>query len=184
MITQDNNLEMTQLAKLKKSFDVTNHLHLPNTVFFENSGTYINTEGNINKVVKIITPLGQAKSDWQIIRKIFSYSKKILFLTNFLKNNKIVFNSTNIHQFKNYVGLQHYAISNLNNLAFQFLKKITGFHLKNLKFKPAQKKLFKSQLKFWLNDFYIEGKDINSKYSSTMIQCSKLARLNNTNFKF
>ena len=63
MITQDNNLEMTQLAKLKKSFDVTNHLHLPNTVFFENSGTYINTEGNINKVVKIITPLGQAKSD-------------------------------------------------------------------------------------------------------------------------
>ena len=87
MITQDNNLEMTQLAKLKKSFDVTNHLHLPNTVFFENSGTYINTEGNINKVVKIITPLGQAKSDWQIIRKIFSYSKKILFLTNFLKNN-------------------------------------------------------------------------------------------------
>jgi len=63
LITQDSNLEVTQLAKLKKSFDATNHLHLPNTVFFENSGTYINTEGNINKVVKIITPLGQAKSD-------------------------------------------------------------------------------------------------------------------------
>lgn len=63
LITQDSNLEVKRLAILKKSFDVTNHLHLPNTVFFENSGTYINTEGNINKVVKVITPLGQAKSD-------------------------------------------------------------------------------------------------------------------------
>ena len=184
LITQDSSLEMKQLAKFKQNFDITNHLHLPNTVFFENSGTYVNTEGGINKVVKIITPLGQAKSDWQIIRKVFSYSKKVLFLTNFLKNNKIVFNSKNIHQFKNYVGLQHYAVSNLNNLTFQFLKKVTKFHLENFRFKPAQKKLFKSQLRFWLNDFYIDGKDINSKYSSTMIQCSKLSRLNNTNFKF
>ena len=63
LITQDNNLESKQLAKFKKNFDITNHLHLPNTVFFENSGTYVNTEGTINKVVKIITPLGQAKSD-------------------------------------------------------------------------------------------------------------------------
>jgi aldehyde:ferredoxin oxidoreductase len=128
--------------------------------------------------------LGQAKNDWQIIRKVFSYSKKLLFITNFFRNNKIVFNSKNVYQFKNYAGLQHYAISNLNNLAFQFLKKITGFHLKNFKFKKAQKKIFKSQIRFWLNDFYIDGKDINSKYSSTMIQCSKLSRLNNTNFKY
>nr|YP_010208809.1 NADH dehydrogenase subunit 11 [Skeletonema grevillei]UBA16119.1 NADH dehydrogenase subunit 11 [Skeletonema grevillei] len=184
LITQDNSLETKQLAKLKKGFDITNHLHLPNTVFFENSGTYVNTEGTINKVVKIITPLGQAKSDWQIIRKVFSYSKKTLFLSNFLKDNKIAYNSANINQFKNYMGLQHYAVSNLNNLTFQFLKKVTQFHLESAKFKPTQKKLFKSQLRFWLNDFYIDGKDVNSKYSSTMIQCSKLSRLNNTNFKF
>jgi len=148
LITQDSNLELKQLTKFKKNFDITNHLHLPNTVFFENSGTYINTEGHINKVVKVITPLGQARNDWQIVRKVFSYSKKILFLTNFLKNNKIVFNSKNIRQFKNYAGLQYYAVSNLNNLTFQFLKKVTKFHLENFKFKPAQKKLFKSQLRF------------------------------------
>jgi hypothetical protein len=128
--------------------------------------------------------LGQVKNDWQIVRKVFSYSKKILFLTNFLKNNKIVFDSKNIRQFKNYAGLQYYAVSNLNNLTFQFLKKVAKFHLESLKFKPAQKKLFKSQLRFWLNDFYIDGKDVNSKYSSTMIQCSKLSRLNDTNFKY
>lgn len=95
-----------------------------------------------------------------------------------------MFNSRNIRQFKNYAGLQYYAVSNLNNLTFQFLRKVTKFHLENLKFKSAQKKLFKSQLRFWLNDFYIDGKDVNSKYSSTMIQCSKLLRLNNTNFKY
>lgn len=184
IITQGSNLNMKQLGTLKKSFNVANHLFLPNTVFFENPGTYISTEGNVNTVVKIISPLGQAKSDWQIIRKIFSYSKKTLFVTHFLKNNKIVFNSKNICQFKNYVGLQHYAISILNDLAFRFFKKITGFHVKTFKFKPAQKKLFKSQLRFWLNDFYIDGKDMNSTYSSTMIQCSKLSRLNSTNFKF
>jgi len=63
LITQSSSLEMKQLAKFKKNFDITNHLHLPNTVFFENSGTYIDTEGSIKKVVKVITPLGQAKSD-------------------------------------------------------------------------------------------------------------------------
>ena len=49
--------------KLRKSFNLNNHLHLPNTVLFETSGTYINTKGNINKIVKVITPLGQSKSD-------------------------------------------------------------------------------------------------------------------------
>ena len=63
LITEDNNLEVKQLSKLKKGFSINNHLHLPNTVFFENSGTYINTEGTFNKTIKVITPLGQAKND-------------------------------------------------------------------------------------------------------------------------
>lgn len=63
LITQNSYLDTKLLTQLKKSFNFTNHLHLPNTVLFETSGTYINTEGNINKVTKIITPLGQAKSD-------------------------------------------------------------------------------------------------------------------------
>jgi predicted molibdopterin-dependent oxidoreductase YjgC len=59
---------------------------LPSTVLFETSGTYINTEGDINKVTKVVTPWGQTKSDWQIIRKILSYSKKMLSITNIFKN--------------------------------------------------------------------------------------------------
>jgi len=63
LITQNNNLDIKLITKLRKGFNLNNHLHLPNTVLFETSGTFINTEGNINKITKIITPLGQTKSD-------------------------------------------------------------------------------------------------------------------------
>lgn len=184
LITQSSNLNVKLVTQLRKSFNLNNHLHLPNAVLFETSGTYISTEGDVNKVTRIVTPLGQTKSDWQIIRKIFSYSKKMLYITNFFKNDKLVFNSNAIDRFENYIGFQYYAVSNLSNLGFQLLKRVTKCRLNLKKFKSKQKKVYSSQLRFWLNDFYIDGKDFNSKYSSTMVQCSKLSRLNNTNFKF
>ena len=184
LITQSSNLNVKLVTQLRKSFNLNNHLHLPNAVLFETSGTYISTEGDVNKVTRIVTPLVQTKSDWQIIRKIFSYSKKMLYITNFFKNDKLVFNSNAIDRFENYIGFQYYAVSNLSNLGFQLLKRVTKCRLNLKKFKSKQKKVYSSQLRFWLNDFYIDGKDFNSKYSSTMVQCSKLSRLNNTNFKF
>ena len=184
LITQNNNLDTKLISQLRRNFNLNNHLHLPNAVLFETSGTYINTEGDINKVTKIVSPLGQTRSDWQIIRKILSYSKKVLYITNFLRRNKLGFNSSTIYCFENYIGFHIYAISNLTNLAFQLLKKVTKGNLNIKKFKQKRKKIYNSQLRFWLNDFYLDGKNFNSKYSSTMVQCSKLSRLNNTNFRF
>ena len=184
LITQNSKLDTRLVTKLKKSFNINNHLHLPNTVFFETAGTYISNEGIISKTNKIIKPLGQTKDDWQIIRKIFSYSKRMLFINNFLKNNKLSFSSNTVHSFANYVGFQHYAISNLNSAAFTSFKTIVNQSQKTFEYKPGKKKLFNSQLRFWLNDFYIDGKNFNHKYSSTMIQCSKLSRVHHTNFKF
>lgn len=63
LITQNSNLDTKLITHLKKGFNFKNHLHLPNTVFFETSGTYMTTEGNVNKVTKIIKPLGQTKDD-------------------------------------------------------------------------------------------------------------------------
>lgn len=63
LITQSNNLDTKLIVQLKKGFHLKNHVHLPNTVFFEASGTYLSTEGRINKVTKIIKPLGQTKND-------------------------------------------------------------------------------------------------------------------------
>ena len=184
LITQSSNLEAKLILKLKKSFQLNTHLHLPSTVFYETSGTYINTKGDISKITKIIAPLGQAKDDWQIIRKILSYSKKMLYITNFWKSNKSIFHSNTTRHFENYIGFRYYAISNITNLAFKFLKKITTYYLNLETFKSKQKKFYNSQFRFWLNDFYIDPKNFNTQYSSTMIQCSKIYRLNSTNFKF
>jgi NADH-quinone oxidoreductase subunit G len=63
LITQGSSLDTKLIIQLRKNFNLNNHLHLPNTVLFETSGTYINTEGNINKMAKIIAPLGQVKND-------------------------------------------------------------------------------------------------------------------------
>ena len=108
----------------------------------------------------------------------------MLYVTNFWKNNKIMFNSKAITRFENYIGFQYYAVSTLTNIGFQLLKKVAKYSVGFQKFKYKQRKIYKSQLRFWLNDFYIDGKDFNTKYSSTMVQCSKLSKLNNTNFKF
>ena len=184
LITQDNSLDTKWIRQLKKGFKLNNHLHLPNAVFFETSGTYMNTEGNIRKVTKVIKPLGQTKNDWQIVRKMFSYYKKFFFLTNFLKKSKVTFNSNTLCCFTNYIGFQHYAVSHLSKLTFSVFNTIVECPQDSFRFKTKKTKLFNSQFRFWLNDFYIENNSFNSKSSSTMIQCSKLSRLNNTNFKF
>ena len=107
----------------------------------------------------------------------------MLYVTNFWKNDRLVYHSNAIYHFENYIGFQHYAISNLNNLAFRFLEKITEYYFNIKNFKAKRKKIYNSQLRVWMNDFYIDTKNFNTKYSSTMIQCSKSFRLNSTNFK-
>ena len=182
LLTQNNNINVNLITQFKQSFNLKTHLHLPNSVFFETSGTFMSTEGSLQKTVKIISSLGQVKTDWQIIRKLISYSNQMLVINQFLKNNKISFNSNTISHHRNFIGFQYYAVANFTSLAFKLLKKINNRALCHFRFKKPQKKLYNSQVRFWLNDFYLDGKDFNSKYSSTMIQCSKLFRLNSTNF--
>jgi len=182
LITQHTLLKNKFITRLKKNFKVRKHINLPNNVFFETSGTYLNTEGVIKKTVKLVSPTGQTKNNWQLLRKIFSYSNKISFKTLIMPKNKLAFNSNTMNYFKNYIGFQHYAINNLNKLSFYLLNSTSNLNLNKHKFKYKRKKLFNTQFKYWLNDFYIGSNDGYSEYSSTMLQCSKFYRLNNTNF--
>lgn len=63
LITQNSTLDTKEIEEFQKNFNLCNQVHLPNNVFFETSGTYINTNGDINKTTKIITSLNQTKSD-------------------------------------------------------------------------------------------------------------------------
>ena len=184
LITQSNTLETKKLVVLKNNYQLNTQIHLPNNVFFEVSGSYINTNGKVNKMTKVITSFYQTKSDWQITRKILSYCKKTFYISNVFQNSKLTYNTNTPYHFKNYMGFQHYAISHLNSLAFQLFKKVKKPAINRLKFKLKRSKLINSQLKFWLNDFYLDNKDCTTKHSSTMIQCSKFFRLEHTNFKY
>ena len=101
----------------------------------------MNTEGDFVKTTKAVTSFGQIKTDWQITRKLLSYSSKLLFINDFLKSNKIGFNSNNNSYYKNFIGFHYYAISNLNSSAFKLITNSNQPTLKLFKFKSTQKKI-------------------------------------------
>jgi NADH-quinone oxidoreductase subunit G len=41
---------------------------LPGAAYTEKSGTYVNTEGRVQRTAQVTFPLGDAKEDWRIIR--------------------------------------------------------------------------------------------------------------------
>jgi NADH dehydrogenase/NADH:ubiquinone oxidoreductase subunit G len=148
LITQNSILDTKKTEIFKKNFYIENQVHLPNNVFFEVSGSYINTYGKINKITKVVKSFSQTKSDWQIIRKFFSYCKKTFYIPNVFYNDKLMYNAKAPYYFKNYIGFQHYAISNLNNLAFQLFEKIKKPTLEFLMYKPKRNKFVSSPLRF------------------------------------
>jgi NADH-quinone oxidoreductase chain G len=172
------------VTKSKSSFLIYNYINLPNNVFFESNGTFLNTEGIFKKNIKCISTNKQAKDDWQILRKILTCTKKIKFSTNYKDNILINFNNNKINKFKNFVGFLSIASSNITLKSNSYLlnsiakKKIEP----NSVLRKKKAKMFTTKLKIWINDFFIGGKDQYSKQSSTMIICSKNFRANNHTF--
>ncbi len=175
---QNNGLMTSTLKSLKSQYKIYNYLNLPNNVFFETNGTYLNTEGMFKKTVKFISTNKQTKEDWQIIRKILSCSKKINFSNNFKCNSLINFNNNNLNNFKNFTGFLYIATNSIEAKSNVRLTKTVSNYLVNPINTVKQKKLkiFSTKLKIWINDFYLGGKDQYSKQSSTMINCSKTLR--------
>jgi NADH-quinone oxidoreductase chain G len=185
LIEQNNGILNKNLTPYISTYNVYNYLNLPNTTFFESTGTYLNTEGIFKKNFKFISTKKQTKEDWQIIRKIFSYSKKINFLTNTKNNNQIHFNIKTHKKYINFINFLYYTNNNLNLYKHNTNVQISGKTvILNKQFKLQKNKIFKTKFKLWLTDFYLNGKDYYSKYSITMINCSNLYRKEKTNFTY
>ena len=74
-------------------------------------------------------------------------------------------------------------LTNNNNITLLKTTKKNDFLIpSNLKNK--KNKTYTAKIKLWLHDFYIGGKDSHSRFSVTMIKCSKLLRSETTNFNF
>ena len=119
------------LKSLKSQYKIYNYLNLPNNVFFETNGTYLNTEGMFKKTVKFISTNKQTKEDWQIIRKILSCSKKINFSNNFKCNSLINFNNNNLNNFKNFTGFLYIATNSIEAKSNVRLTKTVSNYLVN-----------------------------------------------------
>lgn len=185
-LESNNGLDPSILKKFSKnnSYKIYNYINLPNATLFESTNTFLNNEGVFKKNIKIMNSPNQTKEDWQIVRKLFAYSKKINFISKPRNNKLLTFKNSNANKFKSFLNLLMFSNNTITN--FTTNNKTSCYNLNNLKFiyKNKQSKLYSTKFKLWLNDFYIGGKDFYSKNSTTMISCSKQLRIFSSNFKY
>ena len=174
IITQDikQNNELSNL--FENIYNKFNYTHLPTNMFFENSGSYLNTEGIFKKSVKLVSTSQNIKDDWSILRKLMLFSKQITFLNDVDSNNKLEFNYNNIYHFKNFINILFLANINLINIKFQTInyKKNNSFNFDKLKFRSSTEKAYNTLLKRLIDDFYVNEYDSYSQISPTMVKCS------------
>ena len=179
---QSFGFEYKTSKNLQISNNLYNYVNLPNNAFFESNGTYLNTEGIFKNNIKFISTSNQTKEDWQIIRKIFSNFKNVNLL-NSTNKNYIITSQNSFMLFKSFTNFLYYASSNIDkkinyNFTKNYKNKLKFFNFK----KKLKSKLFSTKINIWLNDFYIGGYDSYSRYSTTMIKCSQMLRLDKNNF--
>lgn len=150
--------------------------------FFENSGSYLNTQGSHKRVVKFIDPEESAdsKEDWQILRRIFCMFSDV----SFIRENKhyIGFNLKNMFQFRSYINFMYRASQTLTNLTFFFNTNSQMFSIKDCFL--LKTKLYITQFKMWVKDFHIGGFDCYSVSSKLMIKTSMASRNYLNSFSF
>ena len=158
---------------------------LPSNVFYENSETFLNTEGFIKRSVKVLNLKNNSKSNWDILRYLGKKFDSVSFLSDFNSRNTLflkIDDSDNMLRFINinFFPIQSYNsfINYKNNKAFNNNKHIfeKGF------FYTSKCKLLDTKIVCWLDDFFVGGRDTYSSYSSVMIKCSKSLRHISTNF--
>lgn len=171
--------------KTNNHYNVYSYLFLPTNVFYEISSTYVNTEGLVKKALKSISTTHDTKSDWQIIRKFFSYSNTFLCSGSINNlNKKIQFDCDSLFNFKSFISFLYYSPENLTNLSFYLTVKNTSFVLDQTKYKSSISKVYNTTFKRWYDDFYLGLNGTYSNYSYTMVECSTTFRKVLTNFSF
>lgn len=180
-IDQNYTLENLPSNRIKSRFNFYNYTYLPNNVFFESSGSYIDNVGVLKKTVSLVSSLNNTKENWQILRKLFFNCKNITFINNRIQNEILTFNCNNFYNYRNYLSFIYLTSKSLSKTSF-FLKN-QNLKFKNPFIKIKLKRFFHfTELKKLIEDFYLSTTDIYSKNSSTMVTCSRFLRNGKLNF--
>jgi NADH dehydrogenase/NADH:ubiquinone oxidoreductase subunit G len=163
MLTQINNV------------NVLEYIYLPSNTFFESAGSYINTEGSMKCSTRLVSSIHNTKDDWVILRKLISVLGIIEFTCDIKNNTRVQYNGNSLFNFKNLVSFLLLETQNLSKLAFH-----RRTFNQTFLFTPTQQirklKIQSTQLKKWIEDFYLGGFDNYSHESKTMILCSMSMR--------
>ena len=182
-ICLDQNFYKQMNSSVNKALS-TKYLYIPTSMFYENNETYINTEGFIKRTTKLVFDNNSAKSNWQILRKLLKSFKQNFISVNTNDNDIVYFNANKLLLFKNFINFQFYATQHLSNTSYYFQIKNKPFNLNksNSTYKLKPMKIRDTKLKYWLDDFFIGGKDEYSSNSAILTNCSRILRTESTNF--
>jgi hypothetical protein len=179
----DQNYKIDNNSEFFEKVNLNVYKYIPTSIFYENEETFVNTEGFIKRTTKLISKK-KNKNNWQILRKFLKQFKNNFISIDNKNNELIYFNSQNLSNYKNYINFSFYAIQSLTNLNFYLTintKPIT-FYQNFSNFKIPLKKLQNTKIKYWLDDFFVNGKDEYSQNSLLLSNCSKILRAESTNF--
>lgn len=163
------------------SCDRKNYFHIPSSMFYEDSKTFINTEGYFKKTTKAVFK-NKNKNSWQIFRRVLKHFNNNTITYN--NNQTVTFNSRNLSGFRTYNNFHYQATKTLTSLNFYLTLKNESFILskETSYFKQTRIKTNLTKQKYWLDDFYNGGKDEYSHNSLVLSNCSKLLRTKSANF--
>jgi hypothetical protein len=123
-----------------------------------------------------------SKDDWQILRKLISELKNIEFSSNTKYNIRTLYNCNNLFNFKNFISFLYLNTKSLSKISF-YLRNQNQYFKISMNYKIKKLKLLTTQLKKWIEDFYLGGYDNYSNNSETLISCSIALRTNSTTFQ-
>lgn len=156
-----------------------------NNNFFENSiNTFLNVEGFFKISPKIISSSQfYSKNDQSILNFFDFYLNKLMLCSVNMINPLLYFGY--IYFKSNVIDLLSSPSNQLTLLKWSYVRnKFCSFYFPKIRFKNIKLKFFKSKLLLWLEDFYLNSKDLYSAFSLVMLECSKSFRKLENNFLY
>lgn len=187
LLTSINKLN---LIVLEQNFMVENNrksIKLYSKNFFESENNlFFNTEGKFKSSNKIImSQFLEAKNSQFIIKTLNLYLNKIKYFYN--KHNQMSRQLCYLpYLLNNILNLIYLPSNYITTLKWNYSNnQICSFSIKSsTTYKKKKLKIFTTKLFLWLEDYYINGKDLYSTFSIVMLQCSNTYRKETTNFLY